>query len=462
MDSQLAAAFWQQMQQGLRGRDDTLPLPAFLDRATFASAFAVSELATTSIGLATQATAALIAASHPEYPSPPVAVNVRLASRWFQQSFIPLNRAAPAMWDAFAGDYRSRDGWIRLHTNAAHHRLAMEQVLGAHADRATLAQQVQQWQASELEQAIIDAGGCAAEMRSAAAWQQHPQGQAVQHEPLFSWKTTPAAPAPAWPLAEARPLLGIRVLDLTRIIAGPVATRFLASLGASVLRIDPPGWQEPTLDEEMSCGKRRAVLDLTQPADREQFIRLLREADVLVHGYRADALERLGFDAKTLQSLSPGLVDAGLNAWGWQGPWRNRRGFDSLVQMGCGIAERGMQWQQSDKPVPLPVQALDHATGYLLAAAVLEGLRRRVTQGDGSQVRLSLARTAWLLQQHPTGQCSGSGITPRVKDHLPCYELTPWGFGVRLRPAAWLPGTPQLCATPGCAPGSQPARWWSQ
>lgn len=459
MDSKLAASLWQQMQQGLRGRDDALPLPTFVDRATFFSAFAVSELAATSLGLATQAAAALIATSRPECPSHPIIVNVRLTSRWFQQSFHPLNRAAPAMWDAFAGDYRSRDGWIRLHTNAAHHRLAMEQVLGAHADRAALAQQVQQWQASELEQAIIDAGGCAAEMRSTAAWQQHPQGQALQREPLFSWQTTQPLAAPDWPLAEARPLMGIKVLDLTRIIAGPVATRFLASLGASVLRIDPPGWQEPTLDEEMSCGKRRAVLDLTRTADREQFIGLLREADVLVHGYRADALERLGFDAETLQALSPGLVDAGLNAWGWQGPWRNRRGFDSLVQMGCGIAERGMQWQQSDKPVPLPVQALDHASGYLLAAAVLEGLRRRVTEGHGCQVRLSLARTAWLLQQHPAGQLAGSGIVPQVKDNQPCYELTQWGFGVRLKAASWLPGTPQIFATPGCKPGTHPATW---
>lgn len=459
MDLPLAGSLWQQMQQGLRGHDAIRPLPVFTDRATFSSAFAVSELAATSTGLATQAAADLLAASSPDMILPPVTVNVRLASRWFQQSFCPLNRAAPALWDLFAGDYQSRDGWIRLHTNAAHHRQAMERVLGRYADRPALARQVRQWQASELEQAIIDAGGCAAEMRSAAAWQQHPQGQAVEREPLFSWQSTLPAPAPAWLLPRARPLLGIRVLDLTRIIAGPVATRFLASLGASVLRIDPPGWQEPTLDEEMSCGKRRAVLDLTQPADREQFIRLLRKADVLVHGYRADALERLGFDAETLQSLSPGLVDAGLNAWGWQGPWRNRRGFDSLVQMGCGIAERGMQWQQSDKPVPLPVQALDHATGYLLAAAVLEGLRRRLTAGHGSQVRLSLARTAWLLQQHPADHLAGTGIVPQVNDNLPCYELTPWGFGVRLKAAARLPGTPQLCATAGSPPGTHPAEW---
>lgn len=454
MDHQLATSLWQQMWQGLRGNAAAHPLPTFVDNASFPAAFAVSELAATSIGLATQATAALINSSRP------VEVNVRLASRWFQHSFMPLNRPAPALWDAFAGDYPSRDGWIRLHTNAAHHRQAMEQVLGQHADRTSLAREVQRWQAAELEQAIIDAGGCAAEMRSSAAWREHPQGQAVAQEPLFAWQRTDQAAAPDWPLPQARPLLGVRVLDLTRVIAGPIATRFLASLGARVLRIDPPGWQEPSLDEEITCGKRRAVLNLRQARDREQFTRLLRETDVLVHGYRADALERLGFGADTRRALAPGLVDVSLNAWGWQGPWHNRRGFDSLVQMGCGIAEQGMQWQQSDKPTPLPVQALDHATGYLLAAAVLEGLRQRRADGHGSQVRLSLARTAWLLQQHPAAPGSEqSGILAKREDNLPFFELTQWGLGVRLRAPSWLPGTAQLCATPGCLPGTHPASW---
>lgn len=454
MDHQLAASFWQQMWQGLRGNIAPQPLPTFVDTRTFPSAYAVSELAASSLGLATQAAANLITSSQP------VEINVRLASRWFQHSFMPLNRPAPALWDPFAGDYTSADGWIRLHTNAAHHRQAMESVLGRHPDRQALAQQVARWQTTELEQAIIAAGGCAAEMRSAEAWQQHPQGQAVNQEPLIAWQTTAPGPVPTWRLPTARPLLGIKVLDLTRIIAGPVATRFLASLGANVLRIDPPGWQEPTLDEEITCGKRRAVLDLNLQADRETFTQLLREADVLVQGYRADALEKLGFDAETRQQLAPGLVDVSLNAWGWQGPWRNRRGFDSLVQMGCGIAEQGMRSQHSDKPTPLPVQALDHATGYLMAAAVLEGLRKRKESGNGSQARLSLARTALMLQQHryPEGS-QQSGIHAEVSDNLAMFELTQWGLGVRLRSAAYLPGTALICATPGSLPGTHPASW---
>jgi hypothetical protein len=454
MDHQLAQSLWQQIWQGLRGNRASPPLPHFVDCSTFSSAFAVSELAATSFGLATQACADLLGVTHP------VEVNVRLASRWFQHSFTPVNRPAAAQWDPFAGDYACADGWIRLHTNAAHHRQAMESVLGIQADRTALAQQVIRWRASELEQAVVDAGGCAAEMRSTDAWLQHPQGQAVTREPLIAWQSCASGPPVGWALPPARPLLGIKVLDLTRIIAGPVATRFLASLGANVLRIDPPGWHEPTLDEEITNGKRRALLNLRQTADRQQFTDLLREADVIVHGYRADALENLGFDAETRQKIAPGLVDISLNAWGWQGPWRNRRGFDSLVQMGCGIAEQGKVWQNSEKPTPLPVQALDHATGYLMAAAALEGLRQRRINGNGSQARLSLARTAWLLQQHayPAGAVQ-TGISPNLSDDLPGFELTRWGIGLRLRSAACLPGSAQLCASAGCLPGTHPARW---
>lgn len=119
-----------------------------------------------------------------------------------------------------------------------------------------------------------------------------------------------------------------------------------------------------------------------------------------------------------------------------------------------------MRWKQHDAPVPLPVQALDHATGYLMAAAVLAGLRQRLQHGCGNQTRLSLARTAWLLEQHRYGlNEQQTGITPRLCDNQPCTELTSWGIGVRLRSAAWLPGTALQCATPGNPPGSHPAHW---
>jgi len=453
MDSQRAAALWQQLWQGLRGAEHA-PTIHFLQTDSFPSAFAVSELAATSIGLASQALSDLL-----ERPAP-VSVNVRLASRWFQHSLTPLNRPPAAQWDALAGDYPCEDGWIRLHTNAPHHRAAMARVLGEHADRSSLAAVVARWQGHALEQAVVDAGGCAAWMRSAQQWQQHAQGLAVSEEALIAQRATGEAPTPGWALLPARPLLGVRVLDLTRIIAGPVATRFLASLGAQVLRIDPPGWREPTLEEEINCGKRCAQLDITTRAGRDRLITLLQHADVLVHGYRADALEKLGLDAESRQRLAPGLVDVSLNAWGWHGPWRNRRGFDSLVQMACGIAEQGMRWQTGVKPTPLPVQALDHATGYMMAAAVLEGLRQRRVNGTGWQARLSLARTALLLQQHGAApQGEQRGITPQPHDALSALEINRWGIGERLRAAAYLPGTPMLCAAPAQLPGSSHPCW---
>lgn len=455
MDTNLAARLWQQLWHGLRDEHTPVPQIVWQGHDAFCSVYPVSELAAASIALAAQAAAALT--GNPAKPR----LDAHLASRWFQHSFRPINRPLPPAWDAFAGDYQTADGWIRLHTNAPHHRQSMERVLGKQPDRAALARIVAGWQKQTLEQAIVDAGGCAAEMRSLEAWRQHPQGQSVAQEPLIAWQSQAESAPPAWALPIARPLHGVRVLDLTRVIAGPVATRFLAGLGAEVLRLDPPDWEEPTLEEEMMLGKRCARLDLKSDAGRQQFERLLMQTDVLVHGYRADALEALGYDSARLQQLALGLIDVSLNAWGWSGPWRNRRGFDSLVQMACGIADAGQRWHGADTPQPLPVQALDHATGYLMAAAALEGMRQRVTHGTGVRARLSLARTAHLLTSHPyPAGMAAAGLAPSLPyDERDTLELTPLGLGYRLKPPFWLPGTPLLWSRAGGPLGAAEPIW---
>src|SRR5471030_808599 len=249
------------------------------------------------------------------------------ASLWFSTTLQPQGWELPPVWDAIAGDYATVDGWIRLHTNAPAHRKVVEAVLGHHADRQMMAKTVKTWRKRELEQAIVVAGGCAAEMRSAQAWQEHIQGKSVAQEPLFQRSLFPSQSQPAWPVTRQRPLQGIRVLDLTRIIAGPVATRFLAGFGADVLRIDPFGWEEPSQEPDVTLGKRCARLNLHNPQDRHTFEQRLREADVIVHGYRAGALHKLGYTSEQRRLLSPGLVDVCLNAYGWSGPWRERRGF---------------------------------------------------------------------------------------------------------------------------------------
>ena len=258
---------------------------------------------------------------------------------------------------------------------------------------------VQTYSATELETAVVVAGGAAAAMRSIEEWEAHPQGRAVASEPLVAWSVasdasaTQERPTIDRPRRE-RPLAGVRVLDLTRVLAGPVATRFLAGLGADVLRIDPPTWDEPGVVPDVTLGKRCARLDLRRPADVDQFVTLLASADVLVHGYRPGALAGLGFDHARLHAVRPGLVDVALDAYGWSGPWAGRRGFDSLVQMSSGIADAGRRVAGAERPTPLPVQALDHATGYLMAAAALRGLTVRRRDMTGSSARVSLARTA--------------------------------------------------------------------
>jgi hypothetical protein len=250
----------------------------------------------------------------------------------------------------------------------------------------------------------------------------------------------------------AQPLAGIKVLDLTRVLAGPIASRFLAGLGADVLRIDPPTWNEPGVVPEVTLGKRCARLDLHDKHDRAIFENLLKNADILLHGYRADALERLGYGVAERQQWAPGLIDVCLNAYGWSGPWQNRRGFDSLVQMSSGIAEAGMQWKKADKPTPLPVQALDHATGYLMAAAAITLL------GRGGSARLSLARTAKLLIE----QGPGTDEPLREEDEHDqglLIEQTPWGPAHRLQVPLKITGTPLQWALPASELGSHRPQW---
>lgn len=439
-----------------------LPAPqcvSFTGVGDLPSCYAVTELAAASVGAAALAVRQLIAAQGG--PAAEVVVDRRLASLWFGWSLHPVGWEPPPPWDPVAGDYRTADGWIRLHTNAPHHRTAALTVLGAPVERAAVARAVAGWRGAELEAAVVAQGGCAAMMRTGAEWAAHEQGRALAGEPLVALATQPGSFSPGWAPTPSRPLAGLKVLDLTRVLAGPVATRFLAGYGAQVLRIDPPGWSEPGVIPEVTLGKRCARLDLHLPADRAVFERLLAEADVLVHGYRPAALEGLGFGEQARRRLNPGLVDVTLDAYGWSGPLSGRRGFDSLVQMSAGIAHRGMQWRGAHKPVPLPVQALDHATGYLIAAAAVRGLTSRLTQGETTQARLSLARTALLLAElSPPVAAVAQPLAPAgAADLAPALEQTAWGPARRYLPPVVVSGAPMTWDRPASELGSSPPRW---
>ncbi|MDJ0944925.1 MAG: CoA transferase [Kiloniellales bacterium] len=418
------------------------------------SCFAVTDLAVASIGAAGLTLARYAAAGR---AASAVSVDRRLASLWFGWTLHPEGWSLPPAWDPVAGDYPAKDGWIRLHTNAPAHRAAALSVLGVAAERSAVERAVAGWDAAALEAAVVEAGGCAAAMHSLEAWARHPQGRAVAREPLVAWAESAAAPRDA-AVECARPLAGVRVLDLTRVLAGPVASRFLAGFGAEVLRIDPPGWEEPGVVPEVTLGKRCAGLDLRVPTARETFESLLASADVLLHGYRPGALPGLGYDLEARRRINPVLVDVSLDAYGWTGPWAGRRGFDSLVQMSSGIAQAGMAAAGATRPVPLPVQALDHATGYLLAAAVIHALGAR-RRGRILSARLSLARTARLLTAQRPPAPGPAPLESGADDLAPAVEDTAWGPARRLSFPLTIDGIAPHWPHPAGELRSAPAAW---
>ncbi|MGP9500773.1 CoA transferase [Specibacter sp. AOP5-B1-6] len=428
---------------------------------TLPAAFDVTGLAVSAMARAAAAVARL--AVHQGAAPPKISIDRDLASLWFGLSFNPVGWELPPVWDAIAGDYPCSGGWIRLHTNAPHHRAAALKVLGlgAGADRETVASAVDHWNGEELESAIVAANGCAAVMRSQAQWLAHPQGRAVSAEPLVQWGSRRFANdggtlPRSRPTNARRPLEGVRVLDLTRVIAGPVATRFLAMYGAEVLRIDPPDWEEPALEPEMTVGKHCARLDIKTPEGLAALQELLAGADIFIHGYRPDALDRLGLSDYFLAQAHPTLVVVALDAYGWSGPWANRRGFDSLVQMSCGIAHAGMAHFGSDRPHPLPVQALDHATGYLCAATAIEAWCERL-HGTVRNARLSLARTAVELLR--TGPSDLGTLLPALDPAMLVPESTLWGPGLRLPPAGQISGLVAETNVQAQGYGSAPPVW---
>jgi len=439
------------------GLNGSVSAISFLGSGSLPSVFSVSDLAAASIGAAALAIGDLLFAADGQRRD--IVVDRRLSSFWFASSLRPSGWSIPPPWNLVAADYRAKDGWIRLHTNAPRHLEAALNVLGVEEDKEKVAASVSAWDAESLESEIVNAGGCAATMRRPDEWIATEAGRSVAAEPLISWQETGDAPPLSPRLETGKPLNGLRVLDLTRVLAGPVATRFLAQLGANVLRIDPPDWDEPGVLPEIMLGKRTARMDLRQAEQIRSFASLLSECDILVHGYRPGALDDLGLGEGERRRIRPGLIEVTLDAYGWSGPWKRRRGFDSLVQMSCGIAEAGMRLLGRDRPTPLPVQALDHATGYLMAFAAVSAIAHRLKTGRSVRARLSLARTAGLLARYPCAFDEGGFAEEDEGDLSGESEQTGWGPARRLKPPMAIEGVSLLSARPAMPLGAHEAAW---
>jgi crotonobetainyl-CoA:carnitine CoA-transferase CaiB-like acyl-CoA transferase len=368
----------------------------------------------------------------------------------------------PPAWDAIAGIYRTRDQrFVRLHTNFRHHRDAVCKVLGCKPERDEVQAALMQWDGGAFETAAY-AGACVvALMRPHDEWSATPHAKALAELPLISIeKIGDAAPKP-WPAGD-RPLAGIRVLDLSRVIAGPVAGRTLAAHGADVLLISGPDLPAiPWLTIDTGRGKLTSFVELRSEQGREVLRGLLAQADIFSQGYRPHAIAGLGFAPEEAAKINPGIVYVTLSAYGHAGPWAQRRGFDSLVQTATGFNHAEGQAAGVDGPKELPAQMLDHATGYFMAFGAMTAKARQAREGGSWHVRVSLAQTGrWLWN---LGRVANGFMTEDLKAEtvMPFIEEVASGFGPlrSVRHSAVLSKTPAFLARPAMPLGSHPAQW---
>jgi crotonobetainyl-CoA:carnitine CoA-transferase CaiB-like acyl-CoA transferase len=374
-----------------------------------------------------------------------------------------LDGKVPELWDPFSGLYRCKDGWVRIHANFRHHRDGALRVLGLDPSKATrddAQAALMNWNAVDFETAMSNAKLVATALRTFDEWDATEQGKAIASQPLFTIERIgDAAPLDVPRITnDQRPLEGIRVLDLTRILAGPVGGRALAAYGADVMLVNSPNLPNIEAIADTSRGKRSVHVDLRTAEGRETMNALVDGAHVFVQGYRPGGLRDLGFGADAVAKRRPGIVYVSLTAYGTQGPWAGRRGFDSLVQTAMGFNHAEAQAAGEEKPRPLPMQILDEATGYLIAMGACAALRRQQLEGGSWHVQVSLAQTGHWLRS--LGRIENGFGIPKP-DMKPYIETAPSGFGElkALSHSAQLERTPVKWSRPSMPPGSHPPHW---
>ncbi|CAO5156423.1 CoA-transferase family III [Frankia sp. AiPs1] len=426
------------------------------------SMYRVTTLAAVSVAVAAVGAGRLLSARSGG-GDPPLTVDTRHAAAAFgsERHLRVDGRPLLTAREPISGFYRTADDrWIQLHCTFPHHRDGVLDLLGVPGKRDAVARVVRGVDAATLETELQAMGLCASMARTEAEWSRHPQAAALAEQPVLEIeRLDDSPPRPLVPCET--PAAGVRVLDLTRVIAGPVAGRTLAAHGADVLRVGAAHLPEvDMLLVDTGFGKRNTFLNLRVGADARRLRELIASADVLLAAYRPRALDRLGFDADAVARLRPGIIYATISGYGRTGPWSGLRGFDSLVQTASGMTLAGKAADDLSEPVLLPVQALDHASGYLAAGGILDALSRRVREGGSWHVRVSLARTGRLLQdlgRHDTRAMP----EPGPEDLEPFRDTYPSEFGELsyIRPPATVAGVAPRWTRPPARLGTSAPSW---
>jgi crotonobetainyl-CoA:carnitine CoA-transferase CaiB-like acyl-CoA transferase len=368
----------------------------------------------------------------------------------------------PPTWDPTAGIYRTGDArYVRLHTNFAHHRAAVCQVLGCEPEREKIQAALMGWEGLAFETAAYAGGAVVSLMRSYDEWSATPHAQALAALPALTIEKIGEAPSRPWPTGD-RPLSGVRVLDLSRVIAAPVSGRTLAAHGADVLLVygpNLPAFHWLTIDT--GRGKLSTFIELKSEQGRAEMRELLARADVFAQGFRPDAIAKLGLSPEEAAQISPGIIYTTLSAYGHAGPWAGRRGFDSLVQTSTGFNHAEGVAAGVEGPKELPAQMLDHAAGYLMAFGTMMAKGRQAREGGSWHVRVSLAQTGrWLWN---LGRLANGFAQADLKSEAaePFMEDVDSGFGAlhAVRHSAILSKTPAFWARPAVPLGTHKAEW---
>lgn len=387
-----------------------------------------------------------------------VAVDMAHAAAAMRSShYVRLEGGPPPIGDRVTGFYPTKDGrYVYLHCNFPHHRDGHARLLGVEPGREAMAAAMLERTAWAQEDAIAAAGLPGGVVRRPGEWAAHPQADAVASLPLFEIVRIGDAPPEPLPAGD-RPLSGIRVLDLTRVLAGPTCARTLAEHGAEVLKISSAHFPDnPSLELDTGHGKLSAQLDLRRPEDAQRLRDLARSADVFSQAYRPGTLAARGLSPQDLAAVRPGIVYVTLSAFGHVGPWAQRRGFDTLVQSVSGLAHES---GDGARPQMMPCSALDYLSGYLMAFGAMVALARRAREGGSWMVRVSLAQTGrWLDRLGRTSRTAAPKEIPGL-DALLTTTDTPTGRLHHLAPAVQLSETAPRWSLPPATPGTHAAEW---
>jgi len=438
------------------------------DDPVFPTRFRIGAAGAAAVAASSMAADALWALRGPNRRRQRISVDLRHAAAALRSvRYLQIDGAAPKdLFDPISGLYQARDQrWVFLHCNFPNHRAAVSGVLGlpVDADRDSVTRAVREWDAHNIEDAVHAARGCAGLVRTTEEWSHHPQSAAVASLPLLEIDRIGDAPREPLPAA-ARPLSDVRVLDLTRVLAGPTCARTLAEHGADVLKISGPHLPHSgEIEIDTGLGKLSAFLDLRQPTDFATLVSLVRDGrcDVFSQSYRAGSLAARGLGVDALAALRPGIVCVELSAWGRAGPWTQRRGFDTVVQCVSGMA---VIQGSGETPRTMPVSAVDYVSGYLMAFGAMVALERRAREGGSWHVRVSLARTGkWIVDR---GLLDPAAIADVPKE-LPDEEIagittqTPSRLGLirHLSPVPHMSESPPRWARPPAPLGHDEPAW---